>query len=190
MTGDDEERGGPDDGAGREVDERGTPEPGAADTGARGEEKSGTFLVTAADEGSAVLSDVADGQVHPLSANPGFQEGEVAVATLAPEGPLGVTWYPVEVTERWAPAIEAVEEPPGARARELAGDEGAGGLSRASIEGGELHVIAVEASRTEAAVADVLADETTLRIAARLGARRVEVRGEAGVVGVRYLTPG
>ena len=152
-----------------------------------GEEKSGTFLVTAADDGSAVLSDVTDGQVHPLGANPGFEEGEVTRATLAPEGPLGVTWYPVEVAERWHPAIEVVDEPPGDRARDVAGDEEAGRLSQVSIDGGELHVLAVLEGRTGDAVEEVLADETTLRVAARLGARRVEVRSESGVLGVRYL---
>lgn len=173
-------------------EERGTSDrEDAVDTGGpdtAGDVKSGTFLVTAADEGSAVLSDVADGQVHPLGANPGFEQGEVTSATIAPEAPLGVTWYPVEVAERWTPEIESVEEPPGERARELAAEEGTGRLARTSIPGGELHVIAVAADRTGDAVSDVLADETTLRIAARLGARRVEVRGEAGVVGVRYLT--
>lgn len=167
------------------TDDESPPETGRGETG--GDEKSGTFLVTAADEESAVLSDVEDGQVHPLSANPGFEEGEVTEATLAPEGALGVTWYPLEVDERWRPTIEALDEPPGERARDLAEDEETGRLSRASIEAGELHVISVAAERTEEAVEDVLADETTLRIAARLGARRVEVRGEAGVVGVQYL---
>ena len=150
-------------------------------------EKSGTFLVTNADDESAVLSDVADGQVHPMGVNPGFEAGQVAEATIAPEGPLGVTWYPVEVAERWRPRIEAVDDPPGERTREIADDPESGRLSRISLDDGELHVIAVEAGRTDEAVEDVLADETTRRIAARLGARRVEVRSAAGVVGVRYL---
>lgn len=171
-------------------DDRTGPDGADDEAGALGtaqDEKSGTFLVTAADEGSAVLSDVADGQVHPLGANPGFEVGEVAEATLATEGPLGVTWYPIEVADRWRPTIEAVDDPPGERARDLAEDPETGQLARAPFDGGELHVVAVDAERTEAAVEDVLADETTLRVAARLGARRVEVRGEAGVVGVRYL---
>lgn len=97
----DDERVGPDDeigtdeesGFGEETgpdDETRTDEDTGRD-GPRGDGKSGTFLVTAADEGSAVLSDVADGQVHPLAANPGFEVDEVLEATLAPEGPLGVT---------------------------------------------------------------------------------------------------
>ena len=163
------------------------PDDAAAARGPVEGEKSGTFLVANADDDSAVLSDVADGQVHPMGVNPGFEEGEVAAATIAPEGPLGVTWYPVEVAERWRPRIEAVDEPPGERARELADDPESGRLSRVPLEDGELHVVAVEAGRTDEAVEDVLADATTRRIAARLGARRVEVRGAAGVVGVRYL---
>ena len=149
--------------------------------------KTGTFLVTSADEGSAVLSSVTDGQVCPLGANPGFEAGEVVAATLVPEGPLGVTWRAAEVDERWRPEVEAVDGSPGRRAREAAEDLGAGRLARVSIDEGELHVLAVPTERTEAAAGEVAADETTLRIAARLGARRVEVRAEAGVVGVRYL---
>lgn len=171
--------------------------PGDADDGAESQvagtagpdrsEKAGTFLVTAADGGSAVLSDVADGQVCPLGENPGFEPGEVVRATLEPEGALGVTWRPTEVVARWTPAIEAVDESPGRRAREVAADREPGRLSRVEIDEGMLHVLSLPPERTEAAVEDVLADETTRRVAARLGARRVEVRGAAGVVGVRYL---
>lgn len=158
-----------------------------ATEGSEASEKSGTFLVTAADEGSAVLSDVADGQVCPLGENPGFEAGEVVGATLVPEGALGVTWRPAEVVERWTPVIEAVDEAPGRRALEVADGQEAGRLSRVDIDEGELHVLSLPPERTEAAVQDVLADETTRRVAARLGAKRVEIRGEAGVVGVRYL---
>ena len=52
---------------------------------------------------------------------------------------------------------------------------------------GELHVLTVPEDGTTDAVADVLDDEETLARAARLGVRRVEVRGESGVVSVRYL---
>lgn len=203
KVGTDDERVGPDDETGVDDETGADEEPGYGEEtgpndetrtdeetgrdGPGGDGKSGTFLVTAADEGSAVLSDVADGQVHPLGANPDLEVDEVLEATLAPEGPLGVTWRPVEIVERWTPAIEAVDDPPGERARELADDPGTGRLSQVPIDDGELHVLAVEVGRTESAVEDVLADETTRRIAARLGARHVEVRGEAGVVGVRYL---
>lgn len=150
------------------------------------DEKSGTFLVTAADEGSAVLSAVADGQVCPLGANPGFEVGEVVEGRLEAEGPLGVTWRPVEVAARWTPEVEAVDESPGRRAVEAAEELAPGQLAQLPAESGALHVLAVPAERTEAAVEEVVADETTRRIAARLGARRVEVRAAAGVVGVRY----
>lgn len=149
--------------------------------------KSGTFLVTVADGDTGVLSAVADGQVCPLAANPGFAEGEVVEATLAAEGPLGVTWRPVEVAARWTPEIVALEEPPGARARGLVEGASPGRLVRDAIDGGERHVLVVPPAHTDAAVADVLADETTRRVAARLGARRVEVRGGDGIVDVRYL---
>lgn len=157
-----------------------------APTGAHGE-KSGTFLVTVADDESAMLSDAADGQVHPLGSNHDVEAGEVVRGTLEPEGPLGVTWRLADVAERWTPAIEAVDESPGRRAREVAADREPGRLSRVEIDEGMLHVLSLPPERTEAAVEDVLADETTRRVAARLGARRVEVRGAAGVVGVRYL---
>lgn len=151
------------------------------------ETKSGTFLVTAADDGSAVLSAVGDGQVCTLASNPDLSVGDVVEATLAPAGPLGATWRLVDLVERWRPEVEAVDGAPGERAAAVAADQAPGDLTRVSIEAGELHVITVEVGRTEDAVRDVLADETTRRVAARVGARRVEVRGEDGVVGVRYL---
>lgn len=167
--------------------ERGETDDASADGVNPDETKSGTFLVTAADEASAVLASVADGQVCPLDSNPDLSVDDVVEATLAPVGPLGVTWEPVDVVERWTPEIDAVDEPPGERAREVAEEHEPGELAQVTTEVGELHVLVVEAEHTEAAVGDVLADETTRRIAARLGARRVEVRGAAGVVGVRYM---
>lgn len=155
--------------------------------GAGDDAKSGTFLVTAADDASAVLSAVGDGQVCALSSNPDLSVGDVVEATLAPEGPLGATWRVVDLVERWRPEVEAVDEAPGDRAAALAADQSEGNLTRVELESGELHVISVAAERTEDAVRDVVDDETTRRVAARVGARRVEVRGAGGVVGVRYL---
>ena len=149
--------------------------------------KSGTFLVTAADEASAVLAAVEDGQVCPLAGNPGYEAGEVVEATIEPADPMGVTWQPVDVLDRWTPAVAALEEPPGERAREVGEDAATGQVQQLAVDDGELHVLAVEPGRTGEAVDDVVADETTLRIAARLGARRVEVRGADGVVAVRYV---
>ena len=149
--------------------------------------KTGTFLVTSADEGSAVLSSVTDGQVCPLGSNPGLEAGEVVAGRLEPEGPLGVTWHAADVAERWTPEVVTVDESPGTRAREAAEELDPGRLAQLQTEAGELHVITVPTERTEAAAEEIATDETTLRIAARLGARRVEVRAAAGVVGVRYL---
>lgn len=158
------------------------------DVTARADEtKSGTFLVTAADESSAVLSAVGDGQVCPLESNPGFAVDEVVEATLEPVGPLGVTWQAVDVDDQWVPEIAVLDESPGEVAMEIAAGRAPGRLAQVSIDTGELHVLTVEAGRTDAAIADVFDDETTRRIAARLGAQRVEVRGAEGVVGVRYL---
>lgn len=152
-----------------------------------GETASGTFLVTEADADSAVCSAVETGRVFALSSNPGLEAGDVVRGTLATAGPLGATWRVAEEVERWRPAVEAVDEPPGEQARSLAAGRAVGELARASVDAGRLHVLVADPERTAAAVADVTADETTRRVAARLGARRVEVRGDDGVVAVRYL---
>lgn len=149
-------------------------------------EKEGTFLVTHAGEDDAVLADVTDGQVHTLSANPGVEAGEVLSATLVPDPPLEVTWSVTAVADRWQVAVERVDDPPSARARNLAADVDEGDLATADLEDGELHVLAVP--EPEEAAADVVADEATRRRAARLGAGRVEVRTGEGFVGVRYLS--
>lgn len=152
-------------------------------------EKESTFLITHADEGSAVLKDVHDGQVHALSNNPGVEAGDVVEGTVAPDPPLEVSWQLVEVAERRSLAVEESDEPPTAHERELAADQPPGELTRTERAGiGELHVISVPEEETEEAVADILADEeATLARAARLGVNRVEVRSEPGVVSVRYL---
>lgn len=147
---------------------------------------SGTFLVTAADAGSALLSAVDDGWVHPLAGDTDFEVGEVVEGTLESDDPMAVTWRLAEVTARWRPAIEAVGDPPGESARAAATEAAVGQLERVPVEDGELHVLSVEPDRTETAVEEVVADETTRRIAARLGARRVEVRSEPGLVTVLY----
>jgi len=150
------------------------------------DETSGAFLVTHAEPDSAVLRDVARGQVHTLSSNPGVDEGDVLSATVAPEPPLSVTWSVVAVESRCTIAVELVDEPPTERARALAGDEG--DLVTAARDDGELHVLAVRPGLTADAADDLLRDEATLVRAARLGASRVEVRAGDGVVTVRYLS--
>lgn len=148
----------------------------------------GTFLVTGVDAESAVLRDVADGQVHTLSENPDLAEGDVLEATLAPEPPLEVTWTVREIHERRSIPVERSPEPPTKQARDIAAGQSVGDLTRRERAGeGELHVITVPEERTEQATQDVIEDEATLTQAARLGVARVEVRAADGVVSVRYL---
>ena len=152
----------------------------------------GRFLVTHADGDSAVLKDVESGQVHTLADNPGVEEHDVVEATVAPEPPMEVTWRVLEVRERRALRVEASDEPPTARERDVAGEQDVGDLARRERAGeGEIHVLTVPPGEVEAAVADVLEDEGTLARAARLGVARVEVRSatddDHGVVSVRYM---
>ena len=153
------------------------------------EEKRGTFLVTAADEDSAVLKDVHDGQVHALSSNPGIERHDAIEGTVAPDPPLGVSWQLVEIEARRQLSLAESSESPTTMARELAAEGTVGELTRRERAGtGELHVIPVPEEATEEAVSDVLADEeATLSRGARLGVNRVEVRSEPGLVVVRYL---
>ncbi|USZ67504.1 DUF5812 family protein [Halorussus salilacus] len=151
-------------------------------------EKTSTFLVTHADEDSAVLKDVRHGQVHTLSSNPGVEEHDAVEATVAPDPPMNVTWSVVEVEERRELTTERSEEPPTQQEREMAADRPVGEVARTERAGtGEIHVLTVPPGDTEDAVADVLDDEGTLSRAARLGVSRVEVRAEDGVVSVRYM---
>jgi hypothetical protein len=151
-------------------------------------EKAGTFVVTHAAPDSAVLLDVSDAQVHTLSENPGFEAGEVLEARITPDPPMGVTYSVVAVEAQTVIPVEASEEPPTVQERDMAAALDSGGLATAERAGvGEIHVLAVSESDTEAAVADVLDDRATVERAARLGVNRVEVRWEAGVVAVRYL---
>jgi hypothetical protein len=151
--------------------------------------KTSTFLVTAADEESAVLKDVTSGQVHTLSSNPGVAVDEALEGTVAPDPPLNVSWQLVEIDRQWCLSIDVSEETPTTWAREAAADQPVGGLSRKERAGtGELHVMTVPEDGTERAVADVVEDrEATLSRAARLGVARVEIRSEPGVVVVRYM---
>jgi hypothetical protein len=151
------------------------------------DEKAGTFLVRAADEATAELTDVEDGQVLALSSNPGLDTGDVIEGRVSADPPLGVSWSLVAVDARHRVTTEAVDEPPADRAQELVESLPTGELARAELPDGELHVLTVPRDETEVAVKDVLEQETTRRRAARIGARRVEVRGADGVVAVRYV---
>lgn len=153
------------------------------------DEKTGTFLVTAGDDGSAVLRDVTDGQIHTLAENPGFEPGEAVEATMAPEPPLEVAWRVVDVATQWAISVEDSSESPTRLEHELAGEQAVGELTERERAGvGEIHVLTVPEEETDAAVADVLDDDEGLRSrAARLGVERVVVRSAPGVVSIRYL---
>ena len=153
-------------------------------------EQSGTFLVTHAEDDSAVLKNVDSGQVHALASNPGVSEGDVIEGTVGSEPPLEVTWNLTDVESRRSISLDHSEEPPTSQERELAADTEVGEVSRAERAGtGELHVLSVPEGEIDKAVADVLDDEGTLARAARLDVNRVEVRTgrDEGTVSVRYL---
>ncbi|UIP01301.1 DUF5812 family protein [Halobaculum sp. CBA1158] len=169
------------------LDRAGPDDAGPADT-ATGE-KDGVFVVTHADEDSAVLRDVDSGQVHALSSNPGVDEGEVVEGVVAPDPPMNVSWQLIEVHESRYVPVEESEERPTRQSLDLADDQAVGELTRTDRAGdGELHVITVPEGETDEAVADVLADDDAARSrAARLGVNRVEIRSAPGVVVVRYM---
>ena len=151
--------------------------------------KESTFLVTHADDESAVLKDVHDGQVHTLASNPGVAVDDAIEGTVAPDPPMEVSWQLTAIDERRPLTIEESSEPPTAREQELAAEQPVGELTTEPRAGtGELHVLTVPEADTDAAVDDVVTDrETTLSRAARVGVNRVEIRSAPGVVSVRYL---
>lgn len=147
----------------------------------------GTFLVTEADDESAILRNVADGQLHTLSANPDLEAGQIVEATLTAEPPMEVTWS-AEIEARRKIAVEHVDLEPTQRSRETADSLAVGELERFERAGeGAVHVLAVPEGDEADAAADVLEDEATLERAARLDAVRVEVRTAEGLLSVRYL---
>ena len=176
-------------------------------------ERTGTFLVTAADDESAVLKDVHTGQVHTLSSNPGVSEdealrarvargqqnaqaralAELAVqlhhATVAPDPPMNVSWQLVDIETRWTVSVERSSESPTTNSRTIASENPEGELVTQERAGtGEIHVLSVPEEMTEQAVEDILEDrEGLLSRAARLDVERVEIRSSAGVVAVRYM---
>ena len=149
----------------------------------------GTFLVTAAEDDSAVLRNVETGQVHTLSSNPGVDRGDVVEGAVAPDPPMNVSYRLVGTDSRRSVPVERSLEPPTTRSVDLAADQAVGDLSREPRAGtGEIHVLTVPEDGTDDAVADLLDDADRLRSrAARLGVDRVEIRSEPGVVSVRYL---
>jgi hypothetical protein len=155
-------------------------------------ETESTFLVTHAEEETAMLTDVENGQIHTLSENPGVEAGDVLSGTLAPEPPMEVTWQVVSVDERRSITLERSNESPTTQAYDLAAEQETGEITRQERAGtGAVHIITVPPEEIEQAVEDVLTDEATLERAARLGVERVAVRADSrdgdGVVSVRYL---
>ncbi|ELZ96486.1 hypothetical protein C440_05043 [Haloferax mucosum ATCC BAA-1512] len=152
-------------------------------------ERTGTFLVTAADEGSAVLKDVHSGQVHALSSNPGVSEDEAVRGTVAPDPPMNVSWQLVEVESRWTLSVEQSSESPTSHSKSIAADNPDSELVRKERAGtGEIHVLSVPDDMTDQTVEDILDDrEGLLSRAARLEVNRVEIRSHPGVVAVRYM---
>ncbi|WP_423750780.1 DUF5812 family protein [Salinirarus marinus] len=152
------------------------------------DKKEGTFLVTAADEESAVLKDVESGQVHTLSSNPGVERNDAVEGVVAPDPPLELSWQLVEVDDRWSLVVEESAESPTSFVRDVAADQAVGELAREERAGtGEIHVLTVPEGETDEVVADVVDDEATYARAARLGVARVEIRSAPGVVSVRYM---
>ena len=153
-------------------------------------EKTGTFVVTHAEDESAVVRDVDTAQVHTLASNPGLEVHDVLEATVAPEPPLDVAWEVIDVEDRRSIDLVDSDLEPTQHERELAADSEVGDLVHEERAGtGEIHVFCVSEGEVEPAAQDVLADEETIARAARLEAVRVEVRRSAddGVVSVRYL---
>lgn len=170
------------------MNDESSPDRSASEAGKSEERSTGTFLVTHADEGSAVLRDVANGQVHTLGENPGVEAGEVLEATIEPEPPLGVTWRVDEIEDRRTIELIDSDLSPTQWERELAAEREPGEIQREERAGtGEIHVLSVPEGNAEATARNVLDDDETLARAARLDVVRVEVRRCEGVVSVRYL---
>jgi len=144
--------------------------------------KAAVFYVMEADEETAVLQDVANGQVHALAENPGLDAGAVVEATIEPVPPAGAAWEVAELTAERDIDVREAEGEPHPDAADAAPAEGE--LAQLAVEGDTVHVIGVP--DTTAAVADVVEDEATVARAARLGADTVEVRAGEGFVAVRY----
>jgi len=151
-------------------------------------QKTGTFLVTAVDEESAVFRDVHDAQVHTIADSPDVSEGEVVTGTLAPVPPMDVVWSLESIEERRTIELVDSDLEPTTQAAEIAADQPAGGVTTVERAGtGEVHVLTTPEDEVTATAASVLEDEDSLARAARLDAVRVEVRTGPDFVSVRYL---
>ncbi|RQG91736.1 hypothetical protein EA462_06930 [Natrarchaeobius halalkaliphilus] len=152
-------------------------------------EKTSTFVVTHAEDESAIVRDVETAQVHTLATNPGLEVHDVLEATVAPDPPLEVTWQVIAVENRRSIDLVDTDLEPTQHSKELAAGVDVGELVTEERAGtGAIHVVRVPEDEVDAAAQDVLHDDETIARAARLEAVRVEVRRSAdGVVSVRYL---
>jgi hypothetical protein len=144
--------------------------------------KAAVFYVLRADDASAVLQDVATGQVHALAGDPELTEGTVVEATVEPVPPTGAAWELVELNGVRDIEVRAAEGEPPEEAAAAAPAEGE--LAEIALDGDTVHVIGVPDA--DAAVGDVVEDEATVTRAARLGAETVEVLAGDGFLSVRY----
>lgn len=150
--------------------------------------KSGTFLVTTAEEGAATLRDVEDQQVITLAENPGIEAGEILEATVEAEPPLEVAYTITDIESQRTIPVEHSDHSPTAMEKDLADEQDVGEITRRERAGeGEIHVLTVPEEGTDDAATDILDDQETIARAARLGIDRVEVRTAEGVVSVRYM---
>lgn len=154
------------------------------------ERTEGTFLVSESDAETAILTDVATSQVHPLGEQPDppLEAGEVVAGTLVAEPPTTAVYTLDSIDDRRTIPVEHNSESPTKQEREIAADQPVGELTRQPRAGdGELHVLTVPDEQTDQAVQDVRDDPQTVARAARLGVDRVEIRADDGVLSVRYL---
>ncbi|AWB26604.1 DUF5812 family protein [Halococcoides cellulosivorans] len=149
----------------------------------------GRFVVTHVDDATAQLRDVQSGQVHPVVDPPDLAAGDALAATLSPADGIEATWSIDRIERRWTVAVAASDRPPSERAQAAADALSVGEIARLDVDDGELHVICVPESDTDAAVGDVTGDDATRDRAIRLGVERVAVRHAPGVIAVRYGGP-
>ncbi len=148
---------------------------------------SGTFLVTDADAGAAVLQDVETSQVYSVDDHPALESGELIEATIAPVPPMEVVWEIEAIVNRWDVTVTIVETAPSEQAATLAAECEPGTVTQATITDTEtIHVIPLAESNSEQAATEIRDDEATRRRAGRLGASRVEIRPAEEFISVRY----
>ncbi len=150
----------------------------------------GTFIVTHADDDSALLRNVTTAQVHTLEENPDLAVNDVLEATLEPDPPLGVTWTITEREETRSIELLDTDLSPTTQIKDVAADLEVGEIERIERAGrGEIHVLSVPPNETEGVATEILEDIETRTRGARLGAVRVEIRQDPalGIVSVRYL---